>query len=51
MICHGGVVRAALSHLTGADPQAIAGPENGSVTVLRPPRLAVYGWTPGGSWS
>lgn len=51
VVCHGGVVRAALSHLTAADPQSIAGPENGSVTVLRPPRLLLYGWTPGASWS
>ena len=26
VVCHGGVVRAALSHVTGADPRAIAGP-------------------------
>ncbi len=52
VVCHGGVVRAALSHVTGADPQKIAGPANTSVTVIRagtPPRLERYAWTPG--WS
>ena len=50
VVCHGGVVRAALSHVTGADPQKIAGPANTSVTVIRagtPPRLERYAWTPG----
>ena len=49
VICHGGVVRAALSHVTGADPQRVAGPGNASVTVVRtgsPARLETYGWTP-----
>jgi probable phosphoglycerate mutase len=49
VICHGGVVRAALSHVTGADPQRVAGPGNASVTVVRtgsPARLEAYGWTP-----
>jgi probable phosphoglycerate mutase len=51
VVCHGGVVRAALSHVTGADPQRIAGPGNASVTVVRagsPARLEAYGWTPDG---
>jgi probable phosphoglycerate mutase len=51
VVCHGGVVRAALSHVTGADPKRVAGPGNASVTVLRPgdpPRLEAYGWTPDG---
>ncbi|HET6550870.1 MAG TPA: histidine phosphatase family protein [Solirubrobacter sp.] len=51
VVCHGGVVRAALSHVTGADAQRVAGPANASVTVLRtgsPPRLETYGWTPSG---
>jgi probable phosphoglycerate mutase len=51
VICHGGVVRAALSHVTGADPQRVAGPANASVTVVRtgsPARLDAYGWTPDG---
>jgi probable phosphoglycerate mutase len=49
VVCHGGVVRAALSHVTGADPRTIAGPANTSVTVVRtgsPPRLERYAWTP-----
>src|SRR4051794_32096358 len=49
VVCHGGVVRAALSHVTGADPQRIAGPGNASVTVIRaqsPPQLEAYGWVP-----
>jgi probable phosphoglycerate mutase len=51
VVCHGGVVRAALSHVTGADPRRIAGPANASVTVIRPgapPRLEAYGWTADG---
>jgi probable phosphoglycerate mutase len=49
VVCHGGAVRAALSHVTGADARAIAGPANMSVTVLRAgsrPRLERYAWTP-----
>jgi probable phosphoglycerate mutase len=49
VVCHGGVVRAALAHVTGADPRTIAGPVNTSVTVIRagsPPRLERYAWTP-----
>jgi probable phosphoglycerate mutase len=49
VVCHGGVVRAALSHVTGADPQRVAGPQNTSLTVIRldaPPRLEAYAWTP-----
>jgi probable phosphoglycerate mutase len=49
VVCHGGVVRAALSHVTGADPRMIAGPANTSVTVVRsgsPARLERYAWTP-----
>src|SRR3954451_13488977 len=49
VICHGGVVRAALSHVTGADPQRVAGPANASVTVVRAnerPQLESYGWVP-----
>ena len=51
VVCHGGVVRAALSHVTGADPRRVAGPANASVTVFRAgenPRLEAYAWTPGG---
>lgn len=49
VVCHGGVVRAALSHVTGADPRRVAGPANASVTIVRaqsPPRLEAYGWVP-----
>jgi broad specificity phosphatase PhoE len=49
VVCHGGVVRAALSHVTGADAQRVAGPANASVTVVRaqgPPQLETYGWVP-----
>ena len=49
VVCHGGVVRAAVSHVTAADPRCIVGPANASVTVLRassPPRLETYAWTP-----
>jgi glucosyl-3-phosphoglycerate phosphatase len=49
VICHGGVIRATLAHVIGADPTRIAGPANASVTVLRsgsPARLETYGWTP-----
>lgn len=52
VICHGGVVRAALSHVTGADPRRVAGPANASVTIIRagdPPRLEAYAWTPDGT--
>ena len=51
VVCHGGVVRAALSHATGADPRRVAGPANASVTIFRAgerPRLESYAWTPGG---
>jgi len=54
VVCHGGVVRAALSHVTGADPQRVAGPANASITIVRggdPPRLEAYGWTPNGNLS
>src|SRR3954466_11895907 len=49
VVCHGGVVRAALSYVTGADPQRVAGPANASVTVVRAtdrPQLESYGWVP-----
>jgi probable phosphoglycerate mutase len=51
IVCHGGVVRAALSHVTGADPRRVAGPANASLTIMRagePPRLEAYAWTPDG---
>ena len=43
--------RAALSHVTGADPRNVAGPANASVTIIRAgarPRLEAYAWTPDG---
>jgi glucosyl-3-phosphoglycerate phosphatase len=49
VVCHGGVVRASLSHVTGADPQRVAGPANASVTTVRlsdRPQLESYGWVP-----
>jgi broad specificity phosphatase PhoE len=45
---HGGCVRAAVAHLTGADARAIAGPANASVTLLElgaRPRLLVFNWS------
>lgn len=45
IVCHGGAVRAALSHVTGVDPRRVAGPANASVTVLRNGFLEIYGWT------
>jgi broad specificity phosphatase PhoE len=46
VVCHGGVIRAALSHVTGAAPRTLIGPVNTSVTVLRPPFVERYAWTP-----
>jgi probable phosphoglycerate mutase len=49
VVCHGGVVRAALSHVTGADPRRVAGPANASVTTVRltaGPQVESYGWVP-----
>ena len=51
VVCHGGVIRAALSHVTGADALRVAGPPNASVTVFElgsRPRLLVYGTLPDG---
>ena len=46
VVAHGGVVRAAVVHLTGADARSLAGPANASVTVLEGRRLRAYAWTP-----
>lgn len=46
VVCHGGAVRAALTHVTGVDARKVAGPANTSVTVLRPPFVERYAWTP-----
>lgn len=46
---HGGCVRAAVSHFTGADWRAVAGPANASLTVLRigkRRRMLAFNWTP-----
>jgi probable phosphoglycerate mutase len=51
VVCHGGVVRAAVSSITAAEPRRVAGPQNASLTVIRngrPPLLEAYGWTPDG---
>jgi glucosyl-3-phosphoglycerate phosphatase len=45
---HGGCVRAAVTHLTGADPATIAGPANVSVTTLQLAprrRVLVFNWS------
>jgi glucosyl-3-phosphoglycerate phosphatase len=45
---HGGPVRAAIAHVTGADPRAIAGPANTSLTVLEIAprrRLLTFNWS------
>ena len=46
---HGGCVRAAVSHVTGADWRGIAGPANTSLSVLRigkRRRMLAFNWTP-----
>ena len=55
VVCHGGTIRAAVAHVTGADARHIAGPANGSVTVLGlddapalPAQLHAFAWTPDG---
>ena len=50
VVCHGGAIRAACAHLTGADHLRIGSPPNASVTTLElggQPRLMTYGVTPG----
>jgi glucosyl-3-phosphoglycerate phosphatase len=49
VVTHGGVIRAAVAYVTGADAQRIAGPGNASVTVVEPERLLAFGWTPNGA--
>jgi broad specificity phosphatase PhoE len=51
VICHGGCIRAAVAHVTGADALALGSPPNASATVFelgRRPRLLVYGSLPDG---
>jgi probable phosphoglycerate mutase len=46
---HGGCVRAAVAHLTGADHRTVAGPANASLTVLQVRgrrRMIAFNWTP-----
>jgi probable phosphoglycerate mutase len=49
VITHGGVIRAAVAYVAGADAHRISGPANASVTVLGRERLHVFGWTPDGA--
>jgi probable phosphoglycerate mutase len=49
VVTHGGVIRAAVSFVTGADARRMAGPGNASVTVVTPGGLLAYGWTPDGA--
>jgi probable phosphoglycerate mutase len=49
VVTHGGVIRAAVAQVSGADAQRIAGPGNASVTVLERARLVAYGWVPNGA--
>jgi glucosyl-3-phosphoglycerate phosphatase len=49
VVTHGGVIRAAVSYVSGADARRMAGPGNASVTVLEPERLVAYGWVPNGA--
>jgi hypothetical protein len=42
-------VRAAVAHVTGARPEAVAGPQNASLTLLELAprrRLLTYNWSP-----
>jgi broad specificity phosphatase PhoE len=51
VISHGGCVRVAVAHLTGADPLRLGSPPNASATVFElaeRPRLLVYGSLPDG---
>jgi probable phosphoglycerate mutase len=52
VVCHGGCVRAATCHLTGAGALALRSPPNGSVTTFElgaRPRLLSYGVVPDGA--
>jgi broad specificity phosphatase PhoE len=51
VVCHGGCIRAAVAHVTGADALALGSPPNASATVFElgaKPRLLVYGSLPDG---
>lgn len=51
VVSHGGCVRAASAHVSGADHLRLGSPGNASLTTLEldGPRLLVYGWVPGGA--
>ena len=52
VVCHGGCIRVAVAHVTGADPLALGSPPNASATVIElraRPRLLVYGAVPDGA--
>jgi glucosyl-3-phosphoglycerate phosphatase len=51
VVCHGGCIRVAVAHATGADPLRLGSPPNASATVFElgaRPRLLVYGSLPDG---
>ena len=51
VVCHGGCIRAAAAHVTGADGLHLGSPPNASLTVFElgeRPRLLVYGSLPDG---
>ena len=51
VVCHGGCIRVAVAHVTGADALALGSPPNASATVFElgaRPRLLVYGSLPDG---
>jgi probable phosphoglycerate mutase len=51
VVCHGGCIRAAVAHVTGADKLHLGSPPNASMTVVElgaRPRLLVYGSVPDG---
>jgi glucosyl-3-phosphoglycerate phosphatase len=51
VVCHGGCIRVAVAHVTGADPLHLGSPPNASATVFElgaRPRLLVYGSLPDG---
>jgi glucosyl-3-phosphoglycerate phosphatase len=51
VVCHGGCIRVAVAHVTGADRLHLGSPPNASMTVFelgKRPRLLVYGSLPDG---
>jgi glucosyl-3-phosphoglycerate phosphatase len=52
VVCHGGCIRVAVAHVTGADPLRLGSPPNASATVFELAdrlRLLVYGSVPDGA--